>query len=75
MSISSIDAGQCVGCGMCVKICPADVIRLNNAAKIAEIRYPEDCQNCHLCRLFCPVGDDVIGIDAGLQQRMLNSWG
>jgi ferredoxin len=75
MSISSIDAERCVVCGMCVKICPADVIRLNKTAKIAEIRYPDDCQNCHLCRLFCPVGDDVISIEPGARQKMLGSWG
>jgi NAD-dependent dihydropyrimidine dehydrogenase PreA subunit len=32
------------------------VIKLDPKTQKAVIQYPEDCQICHLCRLYCPVG-------------------
>lgn len=53
--IKFIDADVCIGCGMCVKICPLDAIRLNDSNK-AFIAYPEDCMTCFMCERACPVG-------------------
>jgi NAD-dependent dihydropyrimidine dehydrogenase PreA subunit len=44
----------CVGCGVCVEICPPDVLRLS-AAGTAYPAYARDCQACFLCVLSCPV--------------------
>ncbi|REG82381.1 4Fe-4S dicluster domain-containing protein [Marinomonas pollencensis] len=46
----------CIGCNACIESCPTDVIKLDEATQKAVIKYPEDCQICHLCRLYCPVG-------------------
>lgn len=46
----------CIGCKTCIETCPTDVIQFNAQKNVAVIQYPEDCQICHLCRLYCPVG-------------------
>jgi NAD-dependent dihydropyrimidine dehydrogenase PreA subunit len=53
MAILKIDG--CIGCGICIAACPADVIHLSTKTNKAFIKYPEDCQNCHLCWMYCPV--------------------
>ena len=76
MTIENIDHDACIGCGTCVETCPADVIRMDKNSDKAQITYPEDCQSCHLCRLFCPTGDDVITISIGhVCERPMISWG
>ncbi len=73
MSIESIDAELCNGCGICVKICPMDVLRMDDDDKKAVIRYPEDCMLCEFCALDCPV--QAITISPQKSAPLLVSWG
>lgn len=63
----------CIGCGICVKTCPTDVIRSDAKTKKAFIKYPADCQICHLCRMYCPV--DAITITPDKSIPVVVSWG
>ena len=41
----------CIGCGLCVKKCPKDAIKVENF--LATIDY-DKCINCGLCADACP---------------------
>jgi NAD-dependent dihydropyrimidine dehydrogenase PreA subunit len=49
-----INGAACVGCQVCMEVCPTDVIRMAPTQK-AFAAYPEDCQFCFLCVFDCPV--------------------
>jgi len=56
---------QCNNCGVCVSMCPADAISVDNgAAKIDQSR----CKGCnHYCMTFCP--QEALNIQAGSRTR------
>jgi NAD-dependent dihydropyrimidine dehydrogenase PreA subunit len=54
--ITELDKTKCNGCGVCIDICPMDVIRPDNDTQKASICYPEDCTNCYLCEMNCAAG-------------------
>ena len=52
--IRHIDQRACIGCGVCDRICPGDVIMMDEANK-ARIAHPRDCWTCFSCEMVCPV--------------------
>jgi len=73
MSIERIDPELCNGCGICVNICPMDVLRMDNKSKKAVIQYPEDCMLCEFCVLDCP--ENAISISPEKDSPLIVSWG
>ena len=69
--IKEIDALQCVGCGICEMVCPADVIRMSAETQKAVIVYGKDCWTCFACELGCPV--DAIDVDP-IKKQQPNIW-
>ena len=72
MAIEKIDRELCTGCGQCVLSCPMDVIRMDEEAKKAVIKYPEDCMYCGFC-IDCP--EKAITIQPGPKQSVVLGWG
>jgi NAD-dependent dihydropyrimidine dehydrogenase PreA subunit len=58
--IEVLSASRCVGCSICVKICPADVFD-DGPGDVPVIARQDDCQTCFLCELYCPV--DALFVD------------
>jgi 2-oxoglutarate ferredoxin oxidoreductase subunit delta len=43
----------CKGCGICVAVCPKNVLELDRKEKAVAARK-EDCIACQLCEEICP---------------------
>ena len=56
------DPGACIGCGMCIDVCPHAVFALNG--RVAQFARPEACMECGACQLNCPTG--AIAVDSGV---------
>lgn len=48
-----INREWCKGCGICVALCPKNVLELDDQDKSKAVR-PEDCICCRMCELRCP---------------------
>lgn len=52
--IRGIDLERCNGCGLCVDVCPTDVLRMDEAMHKPVVRYFENCITCYNCEMECP---------------------
>ena len=50
--IEHVLADRCTGCGICVDVCPADVLDLSPQG-VAVIARQDVCQTCFMCELYC----------------------
>jgi heterodisulfide reductase subunit A len=61
--ISHVDPDKCIGCGLCVGICPYNAIQLEQIdedvikAKVIEV----SCKGCGLCGATCPQKAIIMG--------------
>lgn len=72
MAISKIDQTLCVKCGMCVKYCSVDVIRMDKETGYPCIAYSKDCMVCGMCEFLCP--KQAITVDNDKQQMPTMCW-
>jgi 2-oxoglutarate ferredoxin oxidoreductase subunit delta len=50
----------CKGCGLCVEICPRQVLSTDGRGKV-EVVAPERCTSCGMCEMVCPDFALVVG--------------
>lgn len=46
---------NCIGCAICVDMCPGDVLEMNASHTKPVVVYPDECWYCGVCRLECSV--------------------
>ena len=73
MAVEKIESDRCIGCGQCYLACPSDVIRMDNQAHKAVVKYPEDCTLCAWCIVSC--SQQAIIFTATMASPVFTSWG
>jgi ferredoxin len=53
---------KCVGCGMCITVCPHRVFRMDTGRVCIEDR--DACMECGACAMNCPA--DAIAVTTGV---------
>lgn len=47
-----IDQEKCIRCGLCVEICPEDILVMEEDG--IKVEYPLECCWCDACEMDCP---------------------
>jgi NAD-dependent dihydropyrimidine dehydrogenase PreA subunit len=55
-------AEDCIGCGVCLDVCPHGVFAL--PGEVAAVVRGEACMECGACMLNCPTG--ALQVDSGV---------
>jgi NAD-dependent dihydropyrimidine dehydrogenase PreA subunit len=63
--IELVSTSRCIGCNICVKVCPTNVFDAVAGAAPAIARQ-SDCQTCFLCEAYCPA--DALYVSAHAHQ-------
>jgi formate hydrogenlyase subunit 6/NADH:ubiquinone oxidoreductase subunit I len=50
--VPQIDSAKCIGCELCVKLCPSAALSMIN--DIAAVSVAEDCDYSGICQEICP---------------------
>jgi formate hydrogenlyase subunit 6/NADH:ubiquinone oxidoreductase subunit I len=50
--VPRIDPSQCIGCELCVKLCPSQALSMIH--EIATVDNAEDCDYSGVCQEICP---------------------
>lgn len=66
-----LDAALCIGCGMCVMVCPHDVFAIEN--KKAVINKLDSCMECGACARNCPVTAITVRAGVGCATAQINA--
>ena len=61
---------KCNGCGMCIKVCPHEVLGLSG--KKAHIIRSEYCMECGACAMNCPSGAISVNSGVGCAAGIIN---
>lgn len=66
-----LNTEKCVGCGMCLEVCPHEVFRMEN--KKAVIADLDSCMECGACMTNCAFGALTVDKGVGCAAAIINS--
>jgi len=67
----ALDQEKCVGCGMCLIVCPHEVLSMNNGH--ARIDYRDLCMECGACARNCPTEAVTVRAGVGCAAAVINT--
>ncbi len=67
----SLDPMKCMGCGMCLLVCPHAVLSLTNGK--VEIANRDACMECGACARNCPAEALRVRSGVGCANAVINS--
>jgi len=67
----ALDQEKCVGCGICLVVCPHDVIRMSK--KHAFIEDRDACMECGACAKNCPTEAVTVVAGVGCAAAVINT--
>jgi NAD-dependent dihydropyrimidine dehydrogenase PreA subunit len=67
----ALDREKCVDCGICLIVCPHDVIALNNGH--AQIENRDACMECGACARNCPTEAVTVQAGVGCATAVINT--
>lgn len=68
----SLDVDTCVGCGMCVEVCPHGVLAMKE--RKAGIVDRDGCMECGACAKNCPTGALTVTPGVGCAAYIIQVW-
>jgi ferredoxin len=66
-----MDDDKCVGCGMCLLVCPHEVLYKTNGS--VRIRNRDACMECGACAKNCPTEAIAVRSGVGCANAVINA--
>jgi ferredoxin len=67
----ALDSEKCVGCGMCLLVCPQEVLSMQNGSAAIENR--DHCMECGACARNCPTEAITVKAGVGCAAAVINT--
>ena len=66
-----LDGEKCIGCGMCLLVCPHAVLSLTNGK--VDVVNRDACMECGACAQNCPTNALFVNAGVGCATAVINS--
>lgn len=67
----NLNEAKCIGCGMCIEVCPHAVISMKGER--AWIQKRDACMECGACSRNCPTGAVLVQSGVGCAAAIINT--